>query len=333
MVKAVNSVKKVLKSWLEDNSIVSMMDKNNKKIRIRDEWADNARLIGRENKGRKKVELFIRVKTDLPFNRLKERVWELCQKEELWVFQKFTEMEHVKRIGILAWVCGEHASLASYQQRMTFLGRLADRKIELKKELVFQNNNSKKCVVVYAVENDNDEIDSTLLKSFRENNLGIRHVSFRKIDSNGILAAMRLNYYPEKTLKFVVLKEVCVDDKASYDGKIGTLKQVTKQVKVNSKKIIVGVEIGTGKHENNALVVTKRSELGLCEDWISQRYGKDFRCDEDRPHKSSIAMNTDEDNKHLEEIREFMSLERMEQNVEPSNDIATSAWNQNTIGK
>ena len=112
MIKAVNSVKKVLKSWLEDNSIVSMMDKNNKKIRIRDEWADNARLIGRENKGRKKVELFIRVKTDLPFNRLKERVWELCQKEELWVFQKFTEMEHVKRIGILAGVCVEHASLA-----------------------------------------------------------------------------------------------------------------------------------------------------------------------------------------------------------------------------
>ena len=47
-----------------------------------------------------------------------------------------------------------------------------------------------------------------LLESFRDNNLGLRHVSFKFSTKEGFINAIRMNFQREKKWRFDFLKEV-----------------------------------------------------------------------------------------------------------------------------
>ena len=64
-----------------------------------------------------KVELFVKISDSLHLCRLKQKVRTTCEDEEVCIKQKNSELEHVKRIGVLIGACAPYSSLEWYQQK------------------------------------------------------------------------------------------------------------------------------------------------------------------------------------------------------------------------
>ena len=56
-------------------------------------------------------------------------------------------------------------------------------------------------MVVWWVENESQLIDKELLERFENNNLGLRHVSFKLSTEEGIINAIRMNFHRDNQLR------------------------------------------------------------------------------------------------------------------------------------
>ena len=91
-------------------------------------------------------------------------------------------------------------------------------KIEIKKETVCQNKHSGLGLVAYGILNESESIDNNLVESFKDNELGLRCVSFKSSSFEGIVNRIRMNYQRESRLWFEVLKDVRVEEEVEYEG-------------------------------------------------------------------------------------------------------------------
>ena len=67
-------------------------------------------------------------------------------------------------------------------------------KIELKKGKSYQNNYSGSGIVVCGVEKESEKIDVRAMQRFKDNNLGLRHVSFKLSGQDVIINAIRFDF-------------------------------------------------------------------------------------------------------------------------------------------
>ena len=146
-------VKKIVKEWMTVDDNVHVVDKHNVRMGIDENWAYGVRTTGRYEKNNMKIELFLKIRTSVQLCRLKQKVRNMCENESVWIKQKHSGLEHVKRIGVLIGVCVPHSSLEWYQEKVAQVGQIERSKIEIKKEKVHQNNYSGLGVVVCGVEN------------------------------------------------------------------------------------------------------------------------------------------------------------------------------------
>ena len=101
----------------------------------------------------------------------------------------------------------------------------------------FENivSSTKECIVNCAkdMNDESEKIVIDLLESVKDNNLGLRCVSFKFSTREGIVNAIRINFQREKQLRFEVLKGVKVEDEVEHEGEKGSIKQVLYQVELN----------------------------------------------------------------------------------------------------
>ena len=96
------------------------------------------------------------------------------------------------------------------------------------------------------------------MRSFCENELGSRCVSFRKADEESITNATRMNYHAENSLQFEVLEDARVDEQVEFNGEEVSLKKALGEVEVNQRRIFAGIEMGTEKNHHNLLTTMKK---------------------------------------------------------------------------
>ena len=75
-----------------------------------------------------------------------------------------------------------------------------------------QNDHLGLGLVVHRVENESELTDKYLLERFKDNNLGLRYVSFKISTKEGITNELGMNFYRENQLRFEVIKGVNVED-------------------------------------------------------------------------------------------------------------------------
>ena len=112
--------------------------------------------------------------------------------------------------------------------------------------------------MVHGVEKEKDKTCVDLLKRLKENTLWFRHVSFRISEEEGIINAIIINHQPEKQLWFEFLKGAQVEDEVECKEEKGTIKKVLQKVEINQRIVFAGIEKGTGKKENDALVIMNK---------------------------------------------------------------------------
>ena len=126
-------VKKIVKEWMTVDENLCVVDKNNVRMGIDKNWAYWVRNTGRYEKNNMKIELFLKIRTSVQLHRLKQKVRNICENESVWIKQKHSGLEHVKRIGVLIGVCVPYSSLEWYQEKVAQVGQIDRSKIEIKK--------------------------------------------------------------------------------------------------------------------------------------------------------------------------------------------------------
>ena len=118
-----------------------------------------------------------------------------------------------------------------------------------------QNNYPGLGAVVCGLKNESETIDIDLLELLKDNELGVRCVSFKLSTKEVIANAIRTIDWRKKQLWFKVLKGAPVEDEVEYEGEKGTIKEVLQQAEANQRWIFAGIEKGIGKHNNDELVI------------------------------------------------------------------------------
>ena len=65
---------------------------------------------------------------------------------------------------------------------------------------------------MHGIENKSENIDADLIEKLKDNNLGLRHVSFKLSTKEGIINAMIINFHRKNQLRFKLLKGARVED-------------------------------------------------------------------------------------------------------------------------
>ena len=91
--------------------------------------------------------------------------------------------------------------------------------------MVHQQKYSGVGLVVYGVEQEDENIDKKLMESFNNNDLDLRCVLFKFSSKEGMFNAIRMNYQNKSKMWFEVLKGIKVKDKVKHKREDGTLKK------------------------------------------------------------------------------------------------------------
>ena len=134
-----------------------------------EDWTNGVRIIGRE--GKKKVEMFVKIKILKPLYELKQKVLKTCREEKVWIKKNDSGTENVKRIRVLVRTCLPCYSLEWHHDKVAEVGEINKLKIEIKKEMVYQQNYSGLGLVVYGAEQESENTDKRLMETFKNNNL------------------------------------------------------------------------------------------------------------------------------------------------------------------
>ena len=87
------------------------------------------------------------------------------------------------------------------------------------------------------------------MESFKNNNLDLRHVSFKFSSKQGMFNAIRMNHQNKNKMWFEVLKGVKVEDEVKNKGEEGTLKKAMQKIEVILRRTFIGIEIGRGTYK------------------------------------------------------------------------------------
>ena len=299
-------VNDIMNDWIEKRMVTNIVNDKDEVMTRDQNWVVGERIMGGKNK---RVEFFIRVQTTARFYELKSSVWDKCVKEEVYLSIKNTKMKHVKRLGILLGVCVPFASKLWYQKEISKIINEDEENLEIKIEKVYQHEYSGKAMVVYATMDKEEEISKKLINVFHDNEMGIKYVSFKWTSSKGIINAIRMNYYNKDDLHFEVLKGINIHDEMEYEYELASVKEILMNVEVNQKKLFVGVEQGTGKNENNVLVIMHRGMTLYGKEWIRQNYGTKCKLSGNREHESSVMLNREDVPQKVKDVEKFLSDE------------------------
>ena len=234
----------VMNAWMDDKMVEDIVNEKGEVMNRNQNWVVGERIVGIKTK---KLEFFIRVKSKERFFEMKSRVWEICRDEGLHVSIKNTKLKHVKKIGTLVGVCVPCASKVWCQKDIARSIEEDVDNIEIKIENVCQQDYVGRAVVACVTMGKEEEISTKLINKCNENDIGIKYVSFKWTSAIGITNAIRINYYNKLDLRFEVLKGMTIDDTVECSNGISSAKETSMNVKINNRKLFVGIEPGMGK--------------------------------------------------------------------------------------
>ena len=84
------------------------------------------------------IEIYFTVETDLWLIDLVNIDREEFKKENVWIEKKRTGNEHTNKVGFLTGPIVENANLNYYDMMMKYLGKVENREVEVKRNMVYE---------------------------------------------------------------------------------------------------------------------------------------------------------------------------------------------------
>ena len=91
-------VNKILNAWKKEDNNFNAVDKHDKRMEIKENWAHGVRIIGKHKKNNIKVESFVKIKTSKQLNRPKQKLRNMCKEEGVLTKQKNLDQNMLKEL-------------------------------------------------------------------------------------------------------------------------------------------------------------------------------------------------------------------------------------------
>ena len=82
-----------------------------------------------------------------------------------------------------------------------------------------------------------------------------------------------MSHCKKECLRFEVLKGINTHETMEHEHELISVKETLGNTEVNQRKIFAGIEQGTGKNEDNLLVVTRMGMISHGKEWKRKNYG------------------------------------------------------------
>ena len=156
-----NHMNNFAQAWKETNQIIGVVSKNDYAMlddfHDTEEWCYEPRII--QKKKCSTVEIFAQFITSATAYELYYSQSERCQKNNIKITAKETDLVHVKRLGYILGPNVRLASPAHYVQDINKTAGLNHGIIEIKKQVTFERDVKSKVMMIYAIEEEAKEID------------------------------------------------------------------------------------------------------------------------------------------------------------------------------
>ena len=148
---------------------------------------------------------------------------------------------------MLVGVCVPCTSKVWHQQDISRSIEEDFNNVEIKIENTCQQDYVGRAAVACVTMDKEEEISAKLINEHNENDLGIKCVSFKWTSAIGITNTIRINYHNKLDLRFEGLKGMNIDDAVEYSNDISSAKEMSMDVKINNRKLFIGIKPGMGK--------------------------------------------------------------------------------------
>lgn len=280
-------VKDILQEWLDEEHITEIILTDGERCStIEEEFGNFARYyakVKKEGKKRVKYTTFIRVMQKKPIRTLTKNLKTRLAQADAWIFAKFSNAEHVRRLGFIGGVNVKHSYVIWYMSALTDIAHLKRGVIEIRAERTYAQSYNAKTYVVYAIHSEAQEVDELLTSKLVMNvlnDLHVTYVSFKKSTSELVMKQLHWTQLLNRPIKYETLNNVylhtLVTNKTS--GKCQPLRQMLMNVKTdNGRSLFISVEQGRSlsrKHEVFLLYYPSMKQL--VNKWVTEHWGTTY---------------------------------------------------------
>ena len=168
-------------------------------------------------------------------------------------------MEYTKRIGMISGPYIKIASTKGYNTILTNKLEILDQQLEMRKQVVYEQNMRSKMIVVYTIEKYINQID---LQLTRMKTTTYQYFSFKHSSPEERIAAMHANELINVKAWYETLYNVKVETSVKYNNEEKSLGTILKEVNHNSCPFFLAVETRSGVNQNNVhIVINPRVKL------------------------------------------------------------------------
>ena len=114
-------------------------------------------------------------------------------------------------------------------------------------------------------------------------------MSFRDTSADNQLGTLHLNELNNVKVRFETLNGVNINNLAMFNDKQAGLKDILLEIKVNKVELFLSVEQGSGKNENNVLLITTPKMRQNARKQISQYHGKSLTIENLEQYETSVT--------------------------------------------
>jgi len=325
----IQSVISLATHWINDKNVTGICPLNNENTLIQntiglqdlDKWLLPPRVI--KTKKQTKVELMLAVYTTYTAYQLYKHQSKIFETENMKISTKRTIMQYTKRIGFLTGPYVQLASVQEYEQQLYDVLNIEKGAIEIKKELIYESGAKTKALVLYAVENRAKELDAQLYSNQQKN---FKYVSFKIAPSSYRLGAMQMNEWVNMKARFEILYNADKNEIVTKDGIQESLQSCLLKQEHNETKLFLAIENGSGKEQNNALVVINPAKKYQARKWIVEEYPAIIYKDE-RNNETSINTEEFQSNiKYNEDLKDFLTPILTQKGIEKIGSFGKSKY-------
>ena len=180
--------------WIDRNDIIRVKNYNSDEtITTLADWNIQLSDVKVAGTNTLRAEVYFTVETG-------KRLWEIVEKdraeykqENVWIEVKHTGEEHINRVGYLTRPIVDRANLDSYDTMMKYLGKIGDREVEIKKNMVYEGSECEWCITVHSMKLIVEKVDFGLRKMSAENQTHMKYISFKNSTKADRIAGLKLN--------------------------------------------------------------------------------------------------------------------------------------------
>jgi hypothetical protein len=139
-----------------------------------------------------------------------------CDKHYIHVSSKNTKIEYTNRIGYLTGIYVKIASPKYYIKDIKEKLNITEKLIDVKKEFIYEKGKYSKVLMVYATENDADQIN----EEFSKLKLGYyQYVSYKKISSDKRLGSIHYNEMINIKARYEILFDASLNERVLVESR------------------------------------------------------------------------------------------------------------------